>query len=113
MSNLLRMARSRDDEEFILRVGAALTVHAQTLDKELNLSVASRALVDWVLANPMTAMDKVYAFVSTVPAIAAKIELIDGRVNTAAVTDDEIIAAISAKWDQIASFVAKRNQVVL
>lgn len=107
MSELLKMARSRDDAEFILRIGAALTVHAHSLEARTDLTPSSRALVDWVLKNPMTAIDRIYAFVSTIPTIAAKITLVNGRVDCTAVTDTEIQNAIASKWDRIAAFVAK------
>lgn len=107
MSDLLKMARSRDDGEFLLRIGAALTVHAQSIEADPGLSTESRALVDWVLANPMATMDRIYAFIATVPTIADKITLEDDRISTSSVTDLDIQSAVGSKWDRIAAFVAK------
>lgn len=111
MSELLKMARVRDDHEFLLRVAAALAVHAQTLESRANLSAESRALVDWVLANPMSSPEQFYSFVATVPAVAAKINLVDGRIDSSNVTDADIQNIIAQKWDRIAAFSAKRVTV--
>lgn len=100
-SNLLKYARARDDQDFGWRIAAAMMVHAQELDTQ-ELAPPSRAFTDWVLKNPMVPHERVIAFVSTSPSIAANVTVEAGTVSTAGVPDDDIQFVVNEVWDRVA-----------
>lgn len=106
---LLKYARARDDQEFMWRVTAAMTVEAQyRLGVQPDMSVEARKLIDWVLDHPMEPDPLMMAFVSTDEAVASRIVIDEGRVDTSNVPDQTIKAAVGARWN----IVAKRRFTV-
>lgn len=102
--DLLKYARARDDQDFVWRVAAALTVQAQYLaDNPGNPSVESLAMRDWVLENPMAPIDMMQAFAATMPEIAAKVTVNEGAVDTSEVLDTDIRYIVGAKWNTVAT----------
>jgi len=101
MSNLLKYARARDDQNFIWRIAAAMMVHAQEVE-HWELPDQQRELVAWVLANPMVAHQTMVNHVSTNTAIAANVVVENGAVNTDNVPDDDIQYVVNGAWDAVA-----------
>jgi hypothetical protein len=101
MSNLLKYARARDDQNFIWRIAAAMMVHAQEIE-HWELSNQQRALVTWVLANPMVAHQTMVNHVSTNTAIAANVVVENGAVTTDGVPDDDIQYVVNTAWEAVA-----------
>lgn len=97
----LRMARAKDDQNFVWRIAAAMTVKAQ-YQAEFNLSPSSRALTDWVLDHPMEDVPRMVAFVSTNGTVADKITITDGAIDTSAVPDTDIEYVVGDRWDTVA-----------
>jgi hypothetical protein len=100
-SNFLKMARARDDGEFVQRIAAALTLKAQS-QAELELTPESRAMTNWVLERPMESLPRMVAFVSTSDTVLEHITLIDNTIETQGVPDSDIEAVVSEKWDIVA-----------
>lgn len=100
---LLKFARARDDQDFVWRVTAALTVKAQYMaEVPGDSSAQALAMRDWVLENPMTPVEMMTAFAATMPEVAANVTIIDGAVDTSAVKDTDITYIVGAKWDTVA-----------
>ncbi|ALE05503.1 hypothetical protein AL755_08460 [Arthrobacter sp. ERGS1:01] len=105
-SELLKYARARDDQEFVWRVSAAMTVEAQyKLGAQPDMSLEAHKLMDWTLDNPLTPDALMISFASTDQNVAKDITVTEGAVNTSAVTDAAIRAVVGARWD----IVAKRR----
>lgn len=103
-TQLLKFARARDDQDFVWRVTAALTVQAQYMaDEPAGASVPGLAMRDWVLDNPMTPIDMMTAFAATMPEIAANVTIIDGAVDTSGARDEHINYIVGVKWDTVAA----------
>ena len=100
-SNFLKMARARDDQDFVWRISAAMTVKAQ-YQAEFELNPASRAMTDWVLDHPMEELPRMVAFVSTNGTVAGKITVTDGAIDTSAVPDSDIEYVVGDRWDTVA-----------
>lgn len=104
-SNLLKYARAKDDQEFGWRIAAAMQIKAQEI-ASWELEPASRALTDWVLENPMVSHERMLAWVSTRPGIAAGITITaGGAVSTGDVTDSDIQFTVNEVWDQVAASI--------
>jgi hypothetical protein len=101
MSNLLKYARAKDDQNFIWRIAAAMMVHAQEIE-HWELSEQQRALVTWVMLNPMVAHQIMVNHVSTNTAIAANVIVENGAINTDSVPDDDIQYVVNQAWDAVA-----------
>lgn len=100
---LLKFARARDHQDFEWRVTAALTVKAQYMaDVPGNSSVEALALRDWVLDNPMVAVEMMTSFAATMPEIAEKVTIDGGTVDTSQVLDSDISYIVGAKWETVA-----------
>jgi len=99
--NLLKYARARDDQKFIWRIAAAMTLKAQ-YQAEFELNEASRALTDWVLDHPMESLPRMVAFVSTNGTVASHVSIEDGAVDTSEVPDSDIEYVVGEKWDTVA-----------
>lgn len=100
---LLKFARARDDQDFVWRVTAAITVHAQYLaDIPSDSSVEALVMREWVLSNPMQPLEMMTAFAATMPEIAADVTILDGVVDTSWVLDQHIKYIVGAKWDTVA-----------
>lgn len=97
----LKIARAKDDEDFVLRIAAALTIKAQ-YQSEFVLEPASRAMTDWVLDHPMEPIPRMVAFVSTNGTVAGKLQLVDNAIITAEVPDSDIEYVVGDKWDTVA-----------
>lgn len=105
-SELLKYARARDDQDFVWRVSAAMTVEAQyKLGANPDMTVEARKLMDWTLDHPLVSDDLMICFASTDENVAKDITVTDGAVNTSDVTDTAIRAVVGARWD----IVAKRR----
>lgn len=104
-SKLLKYARARDDQNFGWRISAAMMVRAQEIES-WDLSESSRAFTDWVLKNPMVPHERMIAFVSTSPAIAANVSVESGAVSTEGVPDDDIQFVVNQVWDKVADSLA-------
>ena len=100
-SQLLKYARARDDQQFGWRIAAAMQVRAQEI-AAWDLAPASRAFTDWVLKNPMVPHERMTAFVSTTPTIAANVTVEAGTVNTDGGPDDDIQFVVNEVWDRVA-----------
>lgn len=100
-SLLLKYARAKDDPDFVWRISAAMSVHAQEIEF-WDLSPASRALTEYVLANPMESVERMVNHLSTSPAIAANITINMDQVITSAVPDGDIQYTVNTKWDIVA-----------
>jgi hypothetical protein len=105
-SKLLKMARSRDDRDLSLRTAAALTLRAQEV-KGWDLPVDTRALVEWLLSNPMREIGQAMSFITANPTINSKITVIDGAISSDAVEDADIEFVVSKDLDAIAAAVRK------
>lgn len=101
-SKFLKMARARDDGEFVQRIAAALTLKAQSQAEATDMVPESRAMTDWVLERPMESLPRMVAFVSTNDAVLEHITLIDNAIETSAVPDSDIQAVVNEKWDTVA-----------
>ena len=102
MSDLLKYARARDDQEFVWRIAAAMMVRAQETEF-WDLPVNERSLVNWTLNNPMTAPPSMVNHISTNPAIAANIVTENGGVVTSGVPDGDIQFAVNEKWGRVSN----------
>lgn len=101
---LLKSARARDDQDFVWRVSAAMTVEAQyRLGANPDMSGEERQLMDWVLENPMTPQPLMLAFASTDPAVVEGIAIDDGAVTTALVKDAAIQGVVGQRWKTVAA----------
>ncbi|MFM9430073.1 hypothetical protein [Arthrobacter sp. MP_2.3] len=101
MSQLLKYARAKDDQSFVWRIAAAMMVKAQEIEF-WDLQPASRALVDFVLDNPMQAVPAMVNHVSTNPSIAENVTVSNGTVSTEDVPDGDIQYVVGDKWDRVA-----------
>lgn len=106
-SNLLKYARARDDQDFGWRIAAAMQVRAQEMES-WELSEASRSFTNWVLNNPMVPHERMTAFVSTSPSIAANIIIESGAVTTAGVPDADLQYVVNEVWDRVAGSMGAR-----
>ncbi|UVF61146.1 hypothetical protein SEA_AOKA_22 [Arthrobacter phage Aoka] len=104
-TELLKFSRIRDDYELRERVNAALLVQAlYWVDAPPDLTVEARAMMDWVLDNPLQPVDLMTAYVATMPEVAAASTLLDGGgVDTSEVTDYNIKYQVGAKWNTVAA----------
>jgi hypothetical protein len=100
-SRFLRMARARDDEEFVQRIAAAMTLKA-LYQADFELIPESRAMTDWVLEHPMEALPRMVSFVSTNGSVVNSITIIDNAIDTSAVPDSDIEYVVGEKWDVVA-----------
>ena len=102
---LIKYARAKDDENFVWRIAAAMTLQAQYNSQQAGeYSAASTRLTDWVLSNPMEPLDVMIAFVSTNATVAANVTVgVDGAVDTSAVPDDDIKYVVGASWEAVAA----------
>jgi len=101
MSNLLKYARAKDDQNFIWRIAAAMMVHAQEIE-HWDLPANQRAFVTWVFANPMVAHQTMVNHVATNTSIAANVVVENGAVSTDSVPDDDIQYVVNQAWDAVA-----------
>lgn len=100
---LLKYARTRDAVGFVHRVsGAMMQLALYRLDAKPDVSVESKALMDWVLDNPLQPVDLMVAFAATMPEINAQVSIVDDAVSTEAVKDSDIKYIVQAKWDTVA-----------
>jgi hypothetical protein len=100
---LLKFARARDDQHFVLRVAAATTHEAGTrLMSGTTQTASTKALMDWALANPINTTPLFLAFAANSAAVAAKVTLIDGTVDTTEVLDADIRAIVAQVFDVVA-----------
>lgn len=102
MSDLLKYARARDDQDFIWRIAAAMMVRAQETEF-WDLPVNERSLVNWTLNNPMTAPAFMINHVSTNSSIAANITVENGTVTTSGIPDGDIQFVVNEKWARVAN----------
>lgn len=102
MSDLLKFARARDDQEFVWRIAAAMMVRAQETEF-WDLPVNERSLVNWTLNNPMTAPPFMVNHVSTNASIAANVVAENGAISTSAVPDGDIQFVVNDKWARVAN----------
>lgn len=102
--DLLKYARARDDQDFVWRVSAAMTVEAQyKLGAQPDMSVEAGKLMNWVLDNPMVTDPLMLAFASTDQDVVAGIVIENGAVITAGATDAAIKGVIGRRWDLVAA----------
>ena len=104
-SQLLKFARVRDDQEFKWRIGAAMTLKAQALENDGNVSAASRLLINWVLDNPLQVPFPMLAQVITNGTVAGNVSIADNVINTSAVPDGDIEYVVGATWDTVANLI--------
>lgn len=107
MSDLLKYARARDDQNFVWRISAAMMVRAQEMEF-WDLATNSRSLVNWVLNNPMVCPAEMLNHVSTNPAIAANVNVESG-VDTSGVPDADLQFVVNEKWDRVADSMFNSN----
>lgn len=101
---LLKYARARDDQDFVWRVAAAMTVEAQyRLGANPDMTLEARKLMDWVLDNPMTGDPIMLAFASTDQEVAAGVNIENGAIITANVRDTAIQNVVGARWNVVAA----------
>jgi hypothetical protein len=100
----LRIARARDDENFVMRISAAAQMKAQ-YQAEFDLSPASRALTDWVLEHPMEEVPRLVAFVSTNGTVVNNIAIVNNTIDTSAVPDSDIEYVVGDRWDVVAKLM--------
>lgn len=100
MSNLLKYARAKDDQNFVWRIAAAMMVRAQEMEF-WDLSVHSKSLVNWTLNNPMIAPAAMVNHVATNPQIAANVS-VTPMIDTSSVPDTDIQFVVNEKWDRVA-----------
>lgn len=114
-SPLLKMARARDDDTFVLRFSAALSVRAHQLEEAsfAGLTPAGRAFAEWVLDNPLEPPHRFLAFVATNAGLAAKMTLIEDRIQTDGITDEELIQVITLRWSRISNFALRHGITTL
>lgn len=101
MSDLLKYAKARDDQEFVWRIAAAMMVRAQETEF-WDLSVNERSLVNWTLNNPMVAPPFMINHLSTNPSIAASVVVENGMVSTSGIPDADIQFVVNEKWARVA-----------
>lgn len=100
---LLKYARTRDAVGFVHRVsGAMMKLALYRLDTNADVSVESKALMNWVLDNPLQPVDLMVAFAATMPEINAQVTIIDDAVSTDGVSDQHISYIVDAKWNTVA-----------
>lgn len=109
MSDLLKFARARDDQNLIWRISAAMMVRAQETEF-WDLDTNSRQLVNWVLDNPMVSLPDMVNHVTTNTSIAANVNVDGGIIDTSGVPDADIQFVVNDKWQRVAdgAFNAKR-----
>lgn len=101
MSNLINTARALDDQRFLWRVRAAMleaaTYHVRAgATEDTPIGMYARH----VLANPMAEDRRMEALCATDDAVAAAVTVDEwSTVNTEAVTDAQIEAAVAANWE--------------
>lgn len=101
---LLKYARTRDAVGFVHRVsGAMMKLALYRLDTNPDVSVESKALMNWVLDNPLAPVDLMTAFAATMPEVNAQVTIVDDAVSTDAVQDQDIKYIVEAKWDTVAN----------
>jgi len=101
---LLKYARARDDSTFGLRVSAALMVEAlYRVEAKPAMSVEAKAMMNWVLDNPLQPIELMNAFAATHQPISDAVTITDGAVSTAGVHDSDITYIVGAKWDAVAT----------
>ncbi|WP_422389946.1 hypothetical protein [Arthrobacter sp. N1] len=102
-SQLLKYARSRDDQSFTWRIAAAMMVRAREIEF-YELVPSERQLVDWTLDNPMVPNGTMVNFVSTTPTIAANVTITaNGAVSTEGIPDDDIQYVVNTVWPKVAA----------
>lgn len=106
--SLITTARALDDVRFLWRVRAAMLQTALT--KYTSLDVDDKAFAAHVLDNPMEPNRTMEALVAVKDAVSAAVIADDmNSVNTEAVTDAAILAAVAQYWGS----VAKRRAALL
>jgi hypothetical protein len=102
MSNLLKFARLRDDREFVWRVAAAMSIRAQEIEA-WDLDANQRALVEWVLNNPLTTPYAMLNQLAINPGILAQVSMEAGVIDASAVPDDDIQYVVNDRWITVAA----------
>lgn len=100
MSELLKYARIRDDEEFRLRVAAAMQLRVEEM-RAWDLTPRTKALIDWVDDHPLEAPDKMLAACVVNPTIAQNVEMDGLAIRTDLVPDDDIKFVVADQWEAV------------
>lgn len=101
---LLKFARARDDQSFVWRIAAAMTLEAQyKFGAQPDMSREARMLMEWTLDHPMESDPTMIAFVSTDAGIASHIIINEGLIDTSNVPDGAIRTVVGARWDIVAN----------
>lgn len=102
-TELIKYARSRDDQDFVWRVAAAVLLEARyKFDAQPAMSAEAVQLVEWALDNPLTAPPLMVAFVASDPAVAAGVTIDNGAIDTSEASDAAIKYAVGASWETVA-----------
>lgn len=111
MSDLLKYARARDDQEFVWRIAAAMMVRAQETEF-WEVTVNERSLINWVLNNPMAVPQTMVSHVATNATIAAGVVIENSAVDTSGIPDGDIQYVVNDKWARVAnSLFSEENPV--
>lgn len=105
MSELLKFARIRNDVEFVSRVGAAMSLHAQAIEPDGSLTNSARLLVNWVLDNPLEVPWPMLAQVITNGTVAENVTLENDVITGANVPDNDIKYVVGATWNTVADLI--------
>ncbi|WVX88009.1 hypothetical protein SEA_TFORTROY_21 [Arthrobacter phage TforTroy] len=102
-TELLKYARSRDDQDFVWRVAAAMLIEARyKFDTNPDMSAEARQLMEWTLEHPLEAPPLMVAFVATDQSVAAGVTVADDTIDTSGATDSAIKYAVGASWETVA-----------
>lgn len=123
-NDLNKIKKLNNSQDLISRIGVAMFMHARNLDLE-TATDDDKALVKWILSNPMSADQTMVALVATEADIIANSNIIEetvpvdnpakkptdnvvpiiptSNVNIDEVTDEIIEQAISKHWNTVAN----------
>lgn len=100
--SLIATARALDDQRFLWRVRAATLNLAVTKYSSANAN--DKALAQEILDNPMQQNKTIEALVANNPAVSGAVVIDEtSTVNSEAVTDAQITAAVAQYWPAVAT----------
>jgi hypothetical protein len=101
-SDLFKIGRLITNGKFITIVEAAILKHAQTIPLGGTLT-AEKNFAIWALKYPMQPEVSMIALVASDPTVLAATTIEDDLINADAITDESVMAVVSAKWSLVAS----------
>jgi len=94
MSDLLKFARIQKNEDFIVRVTAAMLIRAREIGA-WDMSAGQRQFVTYITDNPLFAVPAMVTAVAVNPTIIANVEIANGVADATAVPDGDIQFAVN------------------